>query len=232
MNILICDDEKLFLQNLYIHVREYFKNHFISCNIYPITSPTDILKSNETFDIAFLDIQMDGIDGISLAKELKRRNGKIVIFFVTSYRKYQDDAMDLNAFRYFDKPFDVERLYSGLDKAMEYIDGAYVDVFLYSKGIQTRILVDDIIYIMRNNRRVILTTKDNEYVTRESFDDWCRLLPPLFFYQVHKSFLVNLHYINQYAYTELFLTNGTRIPIASRKQANFHKYWFEYLRRR
>lgn len=232
MNILICDDEKLFLQNLYIHVQEYFRNRFISCNICCLTSPNTILNGNETFDLAFLDIQMDEIDGISLAKELKRRNGKIVIFFVTSYRKYQDEAMDLNAFRYFEKPFDIERLYSGLDKAMEYIDGSYVDIFLYSQGIQTRILVDDIMYIMRDNRRVILTTRDNTYVTRESFDDWCKLLPTRFFYQVHKSFLVNLHYVNQYAYTELFLTNGIRIPIASRKQANFHKYWFEYLRRR
>ena len=66
------------------------------------------------FDLAFLDIQMDEVNGITLAKELKKRNSKIALFFVTNYDEYQDDAMDVNAFRFFSKPFDVGRLYSGL----------------------------------------------------------------------------------------------------------------------
>lgn len=232
MNILICDDEAVFLESLRAHVQAYMKNHFIPCHIFATTEAKDVLNSSESYTLAFLDVQMEQLDGISLAKELKRRNGKVAIFFVTSYCEYQDDAMDLNAFRYFEKPFDVNRLYSGLDKAMEYIDGAYVDFFLYDQKAQKRILVDDVLYVMRDNRRVVLITQDNRFLTRESFDDWCRKLPNLFFYQVHKSFLVNLHYVNKYAYSELYLTNGDRIPIATRKQADFHKYWFEYLRRR
>lgn len=232
MNILICDDEAVFLDSLRVHVEEYMRNRYITCNVVATACPQDILSSTDSYDLAFLDIQMDQIDGISLAKELKRRNGKVAIFFVTSYLEYQDDAMDLNAFRYFEKPFNVSRLYAGLDKAMEYIDGAYVDIFLYDEKAQKKILVDDIMYVMRDNRRVIMTTPDHQYSTRETFDEWCQKLPNLFFFQVHKSFLVNLHYVNKYAYTELYLTDGTRIPIATRKQAAFHKYWFEYLRRR
>ena len=232
MNILICDDESLYMESLRIHIEAYMKNHFIPCRIIAVTEANDVLNSKESYALAFLDIQMEQIDGISLAKELKRRNSKVVIFFITSYREYQDDAMDLQAFRYFEKPFDINRLYSGLDKAMEYIDGAYVDFFVYNQRAQQRILVDDVIYVMRDNRRVVLITQSDRFFTRESFDDWCERLPNLFFYQVHKSFLVNLHYVNKYAYSELYLLNGDRIPIATRKQAAFHKYWFEYLRRR
>ena len=65
--------------------------------------------------------------------------------------------------------------------------------------------------------------------TKETFDEWCEKLPQLFFYPVHKSFLVNLHYVSQYSYKELFLDNGTRIPIAPSKQAAFRKFWFLYL---
>ena len=232
MNILICDDEELMLETLQAHIQEYMKNRFIPCDIYATSNPKTILKNQEVYTLAFLDIQMDGLDGISLAKELKRRNGKVVIFFVTAYREYQDDAMDLQAFRYFEKPFDVNRLYAGLDKAMEYIDGAYVDFFLYNQKAQRRILVDDVLYVTRENRRVLLVTQDNRIYTHEGFDDWCKKLPNLFFFPVHKSFLVNLHYVNRYAYTELYLTNGDRIPIAPRRQAEFHKCWFDYLRRR
>lgn len=232
MRILICDDEAKYLDLLQIHVQEYMANRYIPCEITTATDPVSILQGGQSFDLAFLDIQMEGIDGISLAKELKKRNNKLALFFITNYDEYQDDAMDLQAFRFFEKPFDVRRLYSGLDKAMEYIDGAYVDVFLYGNGVQQRVLVDDIMYVTRNNRKVVLVTRDGEFYTAQSFDEWCEKLPTLFFYPVHKSFLVNLHYVDKYSYSELFLNNGVRIPIAPRKQSVFHKFWFEYLRRR
>lgn len=232
MKILICDDEKSYLNSLNIQVQEYMKNHCIACKIVAVSSPETILHSDMAFDIAFLDIQMKQVDGISLAKELKQRNGKTALFFVTSYREYQDDAMDLHAFRFYEKPFDVGRLYAGLDKAMEYIDGAYVDIFLWDQNRQQRILADDIMYLTRENRRVLIRTKDTSFHTKESFDEICQALPQSFFFLVHKSFFVNLHYINQYSYSEVFLTDGTRIPVAPRKQASFHKCWFAYLRRR
>ena len=123
------------------------KNRFIEPDITAVTSPSQIMDGNTSYDLAFLDIQMEGIDGITLAKELKKRNSKTALFFITNYDEYQDDAMDLQAFRYFSKPFNVIRLYSGLDKAMEYIDGAYVDIFLHGDNAQQRILIDDILYI-------------------------------------------------------------------------------------
>ncbi len=232
MRILICDDEKKYIQDLKVHIEEYMNNRFVKFTLDFTTDPHDILNNNRSYDLVFLDIQMNEINGISLANELKGRNGKVVIFFVTSFNQYQDDAMDLRAFRFFEKPFDPERLYAGLEKAMEYIDESYVDFYLYSDKSQCRVLVDDVIYVERQNRKVALNTVQGQYITSKKLEEWCEILPGSFFYQVHKSFLVNLHYVERYNYTELFLTDGTRIPIASRKQAGFHKYWFQYLRRR
>lgn len=232
MRILICDDEEKHLNQLKLHIEEYMKNHCIKAEFFTATAPNEIMNSDMAFDLAFLDIQMPETDGITLAKELKNRNGKIILFFVTNFEEYQDEAMDLQIFRFFEKPFDVGRLYSSLDKAMEYIDESYVDIFLYNNGEHKRILVDDIVYIRRDNRKIILTTTDkNEYITKEALEEWAEKLPNTFFYLVHKGFLINLHYVTKYSYTELYL-NDIRIPIATRKQADFHKYWFRYLRRR
>ena len=232
MRILICDDEEQYVKDLCVHVEEYMNNHFIKHEIVAATCPKKIFSGNNQFDIAFLDIQMDEINGIELAKELRKYNSKIALFFVTNYEEYQDDAMDLHAFRFFSKPFDVRRLYSGLDKTMEYIDGAYVDIFLCEANVQKRIIVDDILYITRFNRKVLIKTKDLSITVRQSYDELCERMPSLFFFGVHKSYFINLHHVKQYSYTELFLTDGTRIPIAPRKQSTFHKYWFDYLRRR
>lgn len=229
MNILICDDEKAFLDTSYLHVQEYMKNRYIPCTIITTDDPVAILQSTQTFDLAFLDIQMSGADGLMLAKELRKRNPRLALFFITNYDEYQDDAMDLQAFRFFKKPFNVQRLYAGLDKAMEYIDGAYVSVYFSSKSQQEKILVDDILYITRANRKILMVSKQGSFYTRDTMDQWCEKLPTLFFYPVHKSFLVNLHYVRKYTYSELFLDDGTRIPIAAKKQTAFRKYWFAYL---
>lgn len=232
LKILFCDDDRKAIDELVVAVSEYMNKKFIKNEIVTTTSSKEVIESEEVFDLAFLDIQMDEADGLSVAKELKRRNGKVIIFFVTDYKEFQDDAMDLRVFRFYEKPFDVQRLYSGLDKAMEYLDETYVDIFVQQKGIQIKLYVDDIIYIKRENRKVTIVTKDCEYDTFETLEHWCDKLPTTFFFLVHKSFLVNLHYVTSYSYTELYLDKKIRIPVAPRKQADFHKYWFSYLRGR
>lgn len=232
MKLLICDDEKRYLDMLAIQVREYMSQRGIPCEIISTVDPVNIWESGEWFDLAFLDIQMEGVDGIALAKELRRRNGRVALFFVTNFDIYQDEAMDLQAFRFFEKPFDVARLHSGLDKAMEYIDGAYVDIFLTGEGEQQRVPVDDILYLTREDRKPLLVTRGKKYRPSQSYDELCGLLPTLFFYPIHKSFYVNLHHVERYAYSELYMTDGTRVPVAPRRQTAFRKFWFEYLRRR
>ncbi len=231
MRILICDDEEKFLRELESYIKDYMRNRYIKCTVRTTTNPVAIINSKDSYDLAFLDVQMP-VNGIDLARELKLRNSRIILFFITNYEEYQDDAMDLHAFRYFEKPFNIDRLYAGLNKAMEYIDGAYIDLYLYTDGSQQRVLVDDIIYITRENRKVLIVTKGKKYATRESFENWLGKLPTLFFYQVHNSFFVNLHYVEKYDYHEIIMTNGDRIPVAPRKQSAFHHFWFEYLRRR
>lgn len=232
MKILLCDDEQQYIDELKIHIEEFMKSRSISFEIYTFNNPQSVVECDIVYELAFLDIQMNELDGISLAKILKERNNKIVIFFVTSYNVYQDDAMDLRAFRFFEKPYNADRLYSGLEKAMEYIDESYIDFYIYTNNEHKKILTDDVIYVERGNRQVTLVTTKGNYTTRETFDEWCEILQNSFFYKVHKSFIVNLHYVTSYKYSEIFIQNNIRIPIASRRQADFHKFWFAYLRRR
>ena len=232
MNILICDDERQTVEDLKAHIREFMACHAVNFEIVATTDPKTVVDSDEVFQLAFLDIQMAALDGISLAKELEERNPKVVIFFITAYNSYQDDAMDVRAFRFFEKPVDPVRLYSGLEKAMEYIDESYVDFYLYTNNEHRKILMTDVLYVERANRKVTLFTTQGNFATRETFDEWCDILQNSFFYRVHKSFIVNLHYVTSYKYTELILQNNVRIPIAQRRQADFHKFWFSYLRKR
>lgn len=203
----------------------------IPCDIAEVVNPNNIFLSKAVFDIAFLDIQMGDIDGLTLAKELRRRNRKTALFFVTNYEGYQDNAMDLQALRYYTKPFNKERLIAGLDKALEYINGAYVDVFIYSSGVQQRVLVEDILYLTSEGRKVAVQTRNSRFLVAGKLDDWREYFPHTFFRQPHKSYIVNLHHVNQYAYARLIMSDETSIPIAPKKQPEFRRAWFEYIGR-
>ena len=98
MRILICDDETKYITELKNAVEEYMENCGIVFQIDTTTNPIDITGNDVVYDLVFLDIKMPEYDGIDLALELKKRNSKIVIFFITSFNEYQDTAMDLQVF--------------------------------------------------------------------------------------------------------------------------------------
>lgn len=232
MNIFLCDDDPVYLQALYDGVSAYMAEHHLPYAITSCTDPAQALSTRSRFDIAFLDIQIGEQNGISVAEALREQNEKLILFFITNFDAYQDDAMDLQAFRFFTKPFSQERLRSGLDKAMEYLDGTQIDLYLSGSDLVRRMLVDDILYLTRSGRIVRLFSQDGPLDLRMRYDDVCAQLPQRFFYPVHKSFFVNVHYIQEYRYTAVTLTDGTRIPVAPRRQSEFHQYWFDYLKRR
>lgn len=130
MNIFLCDDDPVYLQALYDGVSAYMAEHHLPYAITSCTDPAQALSTRSRFDIAFLDIQIGEQNGISVAEALREQNEKLILFFITNFDAYQDDAMDLQAFRFFTKPFSQERLRSGLDKAMEYLDGTQIDLYL------------------------------------------------------------------------------------------------------
>ncbi len=231
MRILICDDEQKFVDELRFHIERYMQTHLINAGITTTISPEEIVKGDAVYDLAFLDIQMPGVDGITLGKELKSRNSKLILFYVTAYSDYLDEAMDLQIFRYFYKPFDDKRLYASLDRAMEYLDESYVDIIVEGGKESVKIPVDDIVFVRRENRKITVFTVDKEYICKSGFDEIISKLPNTFFYLVHKSFLVNIHHITKYSYTEIYV-GDTRISVATRKQADFHKFWFDYVKRR
>lgn len=232
MNIFLCDDDPVYLQALYDGVSAYMAEHHLPCAITFCTDPAQALSTHSRFDMAFLDIQIGEQNGISVAEALLEQNEKLILFFITNFDAYQDDAMDLQAFRFFTKPFSQERLRSGLDKAMEYLDGTQIDLYLSGSDLIRRMLVDDILYLTRSGRNVRLFSQDGPLDLRMRYDDVCAQLPQRFFYPVHKSFFVNVHYIQEYRYAAVTLTDGIRIPVAPRRQAEFHQYWFNYLKRR
>ena len=229
MNIAICDDEALYANEIHRLIKSFITDAETDYNIDVFYDSEEIYNCNKTYDIALLDIEMSPYSGIDVAKKLKNTNPSIVFFIVTSFNKYLDDAMDLNVFRYIQKPIDSDRLKNGIEKAFEYINNNIVCFFL-KKGRATKsISSNDILYVETIGRETKIVTKDDVYFSDYKMDFWKNKLIASFYYKVHKSFIVNMNYITEYKRDTIILHNNHTVPISYRKQAEFRKAFLSFI---
>ena len=121
MRIICVDDEQLQLTRLENEVRKAMPKEN---NISSYINPLDALKENKTqkVDLAFLDIDMPGINGIELAKHLKKINPLVNVIFVTAYDSYALDAYKIHASGYLSKPVKAEKIKEELEALRYPID--------------------------------------------------------------------------------------------------------------
>ena len=130
INALICDDDNKCGAIIREYLLKYCEERNITCFYDLFDNGQKALESVTSYNIAFLDIEIGNISGLEIAKKLKEQNKNIIIFFITEYEKYIDDAMDLFALRFIKKPLDYQRFCSGLDKAVELINDESIELFL------------------------------------------------------------------------------------------------------
>ena len=108
MKIIALDDEELALEGLMDAIRACAPN----AELHGFSYPEDVLAflRDHSCDVAFLDVEMAGINGVELAEQLKLRNPDINLIFATGFSRYQGSAFDLHASGYLMKPITVEKV--------------------------------------------------------------------------------------------------------------------------
>ena len=112
MKILLVDDEELQL----LRLENACKKVMPESEFFSFTNPLKVVESNINFDLAFLDIEMPGLNGIQLAKKLKSINPKIRVIFVTAYNSYALEAYRVHASGYITKPVNENKIKVEIDE--------------------------------------------------------------------------------------------------------------------
>lgn len=228
MRIIICDDDKAYAEEIEKNVKEMLYEQKIKAEFNVFYDSSTLCSLDTYYDIAFLDIQMKPYTGIEIAEKLKVTNPYIIIFIITSYDKYLDDAMDLNVFRYIKKPLDIRRLRNGLSKALNLIDSNVITFFIKNGKHSSSVLSNDIVYIETIGRSTKVVTVNEEYISDNKINFWREKLVASFFYQVHKSFIINMKHITDYKRDTVILSEKYTIPVSYRKQADFRGFFLNY----
>lgn len=213
LHLAVCDDNLDELNNEAALIEELFKEKNIAYDIRKFTSPKALLKSPITYDILFLDIEMDEINGIDLARRISESNDNHLVFFITNYSIYLDKAFDVKAIRYLNKPVDRLRLSSGIDSAVERLESTAkkITVTRLKTKVKVSLEIASIIYITNTGRHTkIFSTNHEVFETEEVFSTVKNMIEKEvnYFCQSHQSFYVNLKYVLNYTKKEVTMRYG------------------------
>lgn len=232
MKIAICDDNLNIVEEVKNLLDEYALRKNLSLDISTFNDGQAVLESDERFNIAILDVEMPGCNGIELGKILREKNRHIVLMYITSHKKYLDEALNLNAARFFEKPIDSKRFYDGLDNALKRIDNTTIKFFLKEDNASVRINANDIIYVEIEpigHRKTKVVTEEKTYISSNKIAFWEEHLISSLFVKTHKSYIINMEYITKYENNTLQLDGKYNIPISRNYQSSVHKAFIRYM---
>lgn len=231
MRIAICDDDSLCVEKLNKYINNYFEHtHIKTPEIISFSNGADLLANAKNINILFLDIEMPGINGIYVGKELKIKNKNIIIFIVTSYSEYLDEAMRFHVFRYLSKPLDKQRLFRNMKDALQLYNSITCKIPIETKqGVYT-LPASSIIAIEAQGRKVILYTTPRTFESIHNMQYWQEVLPTNCFFQTHRSFIINFEYVTDFNHSLIHLSNGQYCAyLTRRKYSTFKEAYLLYL---
>ena len=182
----------------------------VSVPIRPIV--LDLCES-ASFDLLLLDIEMPGIDGVTLAKTIRRTNKSVNIVFITGYSDYISEGYEVSALHYLVKPVDREKFIRTLDRAYENALRYMQYLTLKLPDSTVRVPFGEIRYLeVRQN--YVTVYADRAYTVKQPLSEFERqLASDNSFFRVGRSYIVNLRCIRQAAKKEIILLDGTAIPL-------------------
>ena len=221
LRIAICDDEKLFRENIKKYVLKYLSEKDISSEIDMFNSGKELLGLGTDllgYNIIFLDINMDEIDGIMTAHKIREYSMDIYIVFVTAYVNYSLEGYKVDATRYLLKNtinFD-ESIYECMDTILHKMNYIVLKKYFKFNECEKNVQVDRILYIESRLHKLefyIMEDKLKKYSIYGKLDELEKELQGNDFIRIHQSYLVNMKHIEKVSRYEALLNNGIKLEI-------------------
>lgn len=220
-SIAICDDEKYFLSEEKEIIIKYMKKRDCPCRIDTYDSGTAFIDSGKDveYDIIFLDVSMEKIDGMELAKRIREYDDHVYIVFATAFIDYSLEGYKVDAIRYILKDSETleKSMYECLDTIMGRMGSAEQKMELEFLEGKKYIRPDDVLYVESNLHKLTFHLRgqsENKYTMYGKLDQIEIKFQKYYFCRFHKSYLVNLKYVQNMERYEVTLVNGEKVCVS------------------
>ena len=223
----LCDDEEYVCDSVYKILKNYGNEHQIEIEFIYYNSAKLLLEKRDMLDVLFLDIEMPKMDGIKAGMKLRDWNIDYKIIMLTVREDRFRDAFKIGAFRFVSKPINEVEFCLAIN---DVIDAMSINrsVIAYRDNVAFEISQKDILYIEANSSSSLIYTRDCEYRSEQSLKAWSNLLDKRFFFQSHRSYIVNMSKIENVQGNTIYLVTGDRILVSRRFRTSFLKAYMMY----
>ena len=234
IKIAFCDDDSAVLSDLHELLALYRAEKNKEIDDYTFHSPLDLIAEIERgtrFDILFLDVLMPGENGIDAATEIRNYDRNVKIIFLTSSAEFAVQSYTMNAFYYQLKPICAESFFHLMDAVLSQCEKEQANsLILHCKTGITRIKPTQLEYCEVIHRTLFIhLTSGKVLECIGSLDELGRqLIPYGSFLRPHRSYLVNLEYIQNLSYRAITMSCLAEIPIPRGKYNEIKNAFLEY----
>lgn len=233
MKIAVCDDNHEELHRVASLLEDYQAEKTVSISLRLFGSSVELasIAQQENFDLYLLDVLMPALNGMELAREIQTFNTAVPILFLTSSPEFAVESYTVHAVNYLLKPVSRESLFSALNdiSAQQKADRKNYIIVKSNIGVR-KILLSQLVYVEAQDRRVIYHLQNGgqvDCIARFSAIAG-ELLKNIEFIQPHRSYLVNMSYINIIGTMDMELQDHTVLPLAQRRVAEIKEYYLAY----
>lgn len=183
-------------------------------------------EEDGAFDVLFLDIEMDGMSGLELAKRLREKGATLPLVFITGYMEYIAQGYDVAALHYLLKPVTGEKLGEVLNRCLERIKARERELLLELADGTVRLPLSEIQYI-EVLKNYVTVHAGEDYRVKRTLSQLEKGLDESFF-KVHRSYIVSLRFIKRITKTEVILKNGLSIPLSRKLYEDLNRAMIKY----
>ncbi|NLW91259.1 MAG: response regulator transcription factor [Syntrophomonadaceae bacterium] len=235
LQIVLCDDNIDELSNMVQLLNQYRSSKNLNCEYTVFSNGFELisaLEKGKQFDIYCLDIMMPGFTGIDVANEIRGFDKTAPILFFTSSPEFALESYSVKAINYVLKPITKEKLFFTFDDLLEQVKvkkGEDAIIVKSNDGIQ-KILISNIVFAEVIGRNVLYHLMSGKVIEcTESFSAVCNNLQKYgCFLKTHRSYLVNMQYIDTIENHQVTLQTLTSVPIAQGKAKEIKQHYLNY----
>lgn len=234
LKIAICDDEKEFCDSAERMLKLYMEEKAVPYQADVFNVPSELVDMTEKgtiYDIYLLDIYMPGVTGMSIATELRNRDIKSPIIFLTSSTDHALEAFGVDATHYLLKPYTKDSFYVGMDKAMQSIASHKNDSVILKVDNEYRsILASKLIYCEAEDKYQRLYLENGEkLLIRISGTELYKLLSEFdSFYHCGRAHIINLNHISRVTQSGAVFKNDMQLNLPHTVLAGLRSAFFDY----
>lgn len=228
MKICVVEDEEVWRNKIQEIIEKYCIDKNILFQIHLCSNGKDFMK-NKDADLVFLDIELaDGENGFEIAEKLMDAGRQCKICFLTSHTELARLGYRVNAFRYIDKKH-LEEIIEALDSFMQTKIQERNVCCKDISGICRNINLDKLLLIETSGRKLrYLMLDDSEYFCEGSISEMAQKLEQFGFFQIQRSYIVNMKYIKKADSRKITLCNGLEVAIGRTHSNEFKKAFFKW----